>query len=289
MTRSDDVRDAVLDAAKAGFRARGYLGTTMKGVAAAAGVAPDVLKRYYDNKDSLFAAAMRLPFDPATSVPALLAPGLDGMGERLVRFTLDTLGDEQARNDMIALFQAGSSTAKAAGSLKAFLESSVIDKLAGFIGVPDARMRVALISSYLVGVAASRYVLGTEPLASAPEELVVKLVAPTIQRLLDPSVPLPGTPTREDRAKADRIKADQARAARAAADKAAATAARKDAEDAASQRAAAEVADAPAATTRSTPADAAAKPKSATPKSTRPRTTRPTAGEGRDDASPPGR
>ena len=193
MTRSDDVRDAVLDAAKAGFRARGYLGTTMKGVAAAAGVAPDVLKRYYDNKDSLFAAAMKLPFDPATSVPALLAPGLEGMGERLVRFTLDTLGDPDARDDLLALFQAGQSTAKAAGSLKDFLESSVIDKLAGFIGVPDARMRVALISSYLVGIAASRYVLRTEPLASVPEEQLIRLVAPTIQALLDPSVPLPGS------------------------------------------------------------------------------------------------
>lgn len=192
MARSDDVRDAVLDAAKAGFRARGYLGTTMKGVAAAAGVAPDVLKRYYDNKDSLFAAAMKLPFDPATSVPALLAPGLEGMGERLVRFTLDTLGDPDARDDLMALFQAGQSTAKAAGSLKDFLESSVIDKLAGFIGVPDARMRVALISSYLVGIAASRYVLRTEPLASVPEEQLIRLVAPTIQALLDPSVPLPG-------------------------------------------------------------------------------------------------
>ena len=194
MARSDEVRDAVLDAAKAGFRARGYLGTTIKGVASAAGVAPEVVKRYYHNKDELFVAAMRLPFDPGTSVPALIAPGLDGMGERLVRLTLDTFGDPKAREDLSSLFHPGSSTAKAAGSLKAFLESSLLDKLAAFIGVPDARMRVALISSYLVGVAASRYIISTEPLASASQEQVIALVAPTIQALLDPSVPLPGSP-----------------------------------------------------------------------------------------------
>ncbi len=43
-----------------------------------------------------------------------------------------------------------------------------------------------------VGVAASRYVLKLEPLASAPEDDVVRLVAPVVQDLLDPSKPLPG-------------------------------------------------------------------------------------------------
>ena len=193
MSQADDVRAAVIDAAKVAFRARGYVGTTVKGVAAAAGVAPEVVRSYYDNKDALFAAAMRLPFNPASAVPALLAPGLDGMGERLVRGTLEVLGDEDAREDLLALFTAGRSASRAAGSLTDFLEHSVIDKVVGSLGVPDARMRVALVSSYLVGIAVTRYVLRTEPLASASDEQVVRLVAPTIQGLLDPSKPLAGT------------------------------------------------------------------------------------------------
>jgi len=193
MAQSDDVRAAVLDAAKAAFRARGYMGTTVKGVAAAAGVAPEVVKRYYANKDALFAAALRLPFDPTSAVPALIAPGLDGMGERLVRGTLDLMRDDEVREDLMALFTAGRSAGKAAGSLTDFLEHSVIDKVVASLGVPDARMRVALVSSYLTGVAASRYVLRIEPLASATDEQVVRMVAPTIQGLLDPSKPLPGS------------------------------------------------------------------------------------------------
>lgn len=194
MSQAEDVRQAVLDAAKVAFRARGYVGTTMSTVAKTAGVAPDVVKRYYANKDSLFAAAMRLPFDPASAVPALIAPGLDGMGERLVRATLDVLGDEGARDDLIALITAGRSAGKAAGSITDFFEHSVIDTVVSAVGVPDARMRVALVSSYLVGIAATRYVLRLEPLASASEEQVVRMVAPTIQDLLDPSKPLPGSP-----------------------------------------------------------------------------------------------
>ena len=75
----------MLHAARTAFAARGYTHTTVKSVAAAAGVAPGVVTSLYRNKERLFAAAMRLPFDPATAVPEMIAPGLDGMGDRLVR------------------------------------------------------------------------------------------------------------------------------------------------------------------------------------------------------------
>lgn len=187
---TDDVRDAVLDSARAAFHARGYVRTSMKGVAAAAGVAPEVVNRYWNSKESLFAAAMRLPFDPASAVPELVAPGLDGMGERLTRATLDLLRDQDTRNDLIALFQAGASATKAAKGMQDFLERSVVDRLVRTLGVPDARLRVNLIMSYLLGISTSRYVLRLEPLASMSEEEVVRLVAPTVQTWLDPSKPL---------------------------------------------------------------------------------------------------
>lgn len=188
---TDDVRDAVLDAARAAFHTRGYARTTVKGVAAMAGVAPSVVSKYYANKESMFAAAMRLPFDPASSVPALLAPGLDGMGERLVRATFELFKDESTREDLMALFQAGASAGRAAVSLREFLEESVVDRVADLVGIPDARMRSALISSHLLGLAVVRYIIRLEPLASAPEEQVVRIYAPLIQDLLDPTKPLP--------------------------------------------------------------------------------------------------
>ncbi|MFM7597183.1 MAG: TetR family transcriptional regulator [Actinomycetota bacterium] len=191
----DPIRDAALAAARSIFATRGYARTTYKGVAAAAGVAPAVLRKYYDSKGALFAAAVRLPTDPASAIPALLAPGIDGLGERLVRFTLDTLGDQEVREDLMAMIRAGASAAQVTKSLQSYLEVNVVDRIVTAVGVPDARMRVALISSYLVGIAAGRYLMRIEPLASASEEQVVRLVAPTIQALLDPRVPLPGSPS----------------------------------------------------------------------------------------------
>ena len=187
---SDDVRDRVLDTARAAFEARGYVRTSMKGVAAAAGVAPEVVNRYWNSKESLFAAAMRLPFDPANAVPELIAPGLDGMGERLTRATLDLLSDDEARQDLIAMFQAGASASKAARGMQDYIERTFVDRLVRVLGVPDARLRVNLIMSYLLGVASARYVLKMEPLASMSEDEVVRLVSPTIQNWLDVTKPL---------------------------------------------------------------------------------------------------
>lgn len=191
-TSSDPIRDAALAAARSAFAARGYARTTYKGIAAAAGVAPTVLRKYYNSKGDLFTAALKLPTDPTTAIPTLLAPGVEGLGERLVRFTLDTLGDPEVREDLLAMVRAGASAAQVTKSLQEYIEVNVVDKIVTTIGVPDARMRVALISSFLIGVAAGRYILRIEPLASASEEQVVRMVAPTIQALLDPRVPLAG-------------------------------------------------------------------------------------------------
>jgi len=183
-------RSAVLKAALAAFTASGYASTTLKGVAAAAGVAPQVLKSYYDNKEQLFAAAMRLPYDPATAIQALLAPGLDGMGERLVRLTFATFTDEQVRKDIDSIMRTGGTAGRLAGVFSEYIEFGVVDRVVANLGLPDVRLRVALISSYLMGIAAGRYIAKIPPLDTTDEDLLVRIVAPTIQALLDPTQPL---------------------------------------------------------------------------------------------------
>ncbi len=188
-----DLTSSILGAARLVLGARGYASTTIKTVAAAAGVAPGVVRSLYFNKEQLLAAALRVPFDPAGSIPKLIAPGLDGMGERLVRLTLQLSGDEQVRKDATNLMQSAraSTSIDQLRGLTDFLQATLLDRLVEAMGVPDARMRGALITAYLAGVAATRSMLNIEPLASATDEVIVALVAPTIQRLLDPTQPLP--------------------------------------------------------------------------------------------------
>ncbi len=190
---SDDPREALLSVAREIIHQRGYLGLSMRTAAAAAGVTPDVALRYYRNREALFAAALKLPMDPTSAIPTLVAPGIEGMGERLVRFTLDTLEDPKAREELVSLARTGVNTGHALAGLQDFVEQAVVDRIAAAIGVPDARMRAALVSSYLVGIAFTRYGMRLEPLASASEDEVIRLVAPVIQDLLDPRNPLPGS------------------------------------------------------------------------------------------------
>lgn len=200
--RPQDAAGAVLQAARLAFESRGYAGTTLKSVAVAAGVAPDVLRSMYANKERLFAAAMRLPFDPAQAIPELIAPGLDGMGERLVRVALTLMDDEQVRSDLTRLLSSDQGMGVTAGAARAaasseslaqlrlvseYLSSTVVDGVVAAAGVPDARLRVGLITSHLLGLATTRYLLRLEPVASATEDELAALIGPAIQALLDPT------------------------------------------------------------------------------------------------------
>lgn len=185
--KPDDVSRLVLDTARGLYARQGYLTTTIKGVASAAGVAPDLVKRYYKNREELFAAALRLPFDPVTSIAKLLNPGIDGLGERLVRWTIDMLDDPAVRDQIMLMVRDAKSATNVVTTLREFIETVVIDRVAATLRVPDARMRVVLATSYLIGVAGTRYVLRIEPLASASADDIVRMVAPAAQSALTAS------------------------------------------------------------------------------------------------------
>lgn len=185
-------RASVERAARAMFERRGYAAATVRSIASAAGVAPSVLSSYYRNKAELFAAVMDLPFDPASAIPRLVAPGLDGMGERLVRLSLNAAQDDRIRADVSAAASNATPPPDAVRAVWEFVSTEIIDQALAAVGVKDARMRGALVTSYLGGVLVARYVLTIEPLASASEDRVVALVSPTIQSLIDPTHPLPG-------------------------------------------------------------------------------------------------
>ena len=188
----DELAGRVLDTARAAYASRGYLGTTLKGVAAAAGVAPDVLRRYFDNREALFAAAMRLPFDPVSSINGLIAPGIEGLGERLARVTLRLLDDDDTRLQLQQLLGPEGQSLSSVKVIREFLESEVVDRVAAVLGVRDARLRVNIAMAHLVGAVAARYVLEVEPFASANEDAFVALVAPAMQKALTTPVPTRG-------------------------------------------------------------------------------------------------
>lgn len=120
------------------------------------------------------------------------------MGERLVRGTLQLVADQQVREDLLKAANAGRSLSTGVDMfavikpLSDYFQSAVVDRALILMGIPDARIRGALISSYLTGVIAYRYFLEIEPLASVSQDQLVAWVSPMVQDLLDPTKPLPG-------------------------------------------------------------------------------------------------
>jgi AcrR family transcriptional regulator len=182
--RSEPTRRAILDAARAQFAARGYEGTTIRAVAAEAGVDPSMVMRYFHNKADLFTAAITM---------ALYVPDLDTVppaerGELITRHFVDRWEDPVSGAEMIALIRTAVTSEIVAGQLQAVL-SQLITKPIAALGDKRADERSALIASQLLGIGLCRYILRMRPLISLPPDAVVAVVAPSVQRYLtDPTV-----------------------------------------------------------------------------------------------------
>jgi AcrR family transcriptional regulator len=152
----------------------------MRDVADDAGVDPALVHYYFKTKDGLFVAAMELPFRPAEVLGPLVAEGVGGLGERMVRTLLSVWDEPAHRAALLTLMRAGGEDA-----LREFITREFVGRVAGAIGADRASLRANLVASQVMGLVVARYVARLEPLASLPAHEVVPLVAPTLQRYLD--------------------------------------------------------------------------------------------------------
>lgn len=181
-------RTAILEAARVRFASEGFRSATVRAIAGDAGVDPALVMHYFGTKQGLFVAAMEFPLDPAQVVPRLVAPGIDGLGERLVRFLLtivDELGDS---NPMLGLVRSAVAHPDAARMMREFLGEAILDRVAAavseIVGADRPRLRADLCASQIVGVLMARQILELPELAAADRETLVAVYGATVQRYL---------------------------------------------------------------------------------------------------------
>jgi AcrR family transcriptional regulator len=182
--RQDGVqaRQAILDAARKQFSEQGYEGATMRAVARDAGVDPALVSYYFGSKSGLFVESLRLPINPADAIAAVVAEGTEDLGVRLVTRFLQVWDNPVSGDPIVRVLRSGASRPEL---VREFIERQIVPRFAQAIGGPDADLRATAIVSQMLGLAFARYVLRVEPLASAPPDEVVALVAPNIQRYVD--------------------------------------------------------------------------------------------------------
>jgi AcrR family transcriptional regulator len=143
-----------LAAARAHVARVGFEGGTVRGIAAESSVDPSLVLHYFGSKEGLFRAAVDFPVDPAAFIPRLLAPGLDGLGERLVRFFLETW-DSPAGRPLLALVRSVVASEDAAALLREFVGREVLGRLARALEVDQPQLREARSRCPLAGAGCS--------------------------------------------------------------------------------------------------------------------------------------
>jgi AcrR family transcriptional regulator len=175
-------RQRILDHAQRQFAQHGYAGVTVKGVADAAGVSPNLITRYFGGKDGLFLAATRVEIPVELS----FAGDRSSLGARLAASIVQRWSGDPGEDPLLVLQRAAGERPEAAEALAAFLDRNSLEPLHRYLrdsGLNDAaaRARAAAIDAFVLGVS-TRRVLRSE--LGDPAELQAWL-ATTIQRLAD--------------------------------------------------------------------------------------------------------
>jgi AcrR family transcriptional regulator len=183
-------REAIVAAARRHFSERGYDRSSLRSIAAEAGVDPALVTHFFGSKQRLFVEVVELPFDPAEMLPRILAGDPETVGMRLAEVIVAMLENPEARARITGIVRAAASEPEAARMVRELLMREVWAPAAALLGVDDAELRMNLVGSQIVGMVMARYIVGAEPLASLPPEELAGALGPTLQRYLaEPLVP----------------------------------------------------------------------------------------------------
>ena len=178
---SGDTRGAILASARSQFAAQGFDGTSLRSIAREAGVDASLISHYFGDKAQLLVATMDLPVNPLEKLAGVVAGGVDGMAERLLRTFLSAWDPHRDVFSAMVRTQLSSADAQMPMLIRDVVAHTLADALEG----DDRDLRATLVGSQLFGMAMARYVLQLEPLAHTSIDEVVRRYAPSLQRLMD--------------------------------------------------------------------------------------------------------
>jgi AcrR family transcriptional regulator len=186
---SPDTRDSILEAARRLFADKGFDATTVRAIAADAGVDPAMIHHFFGTKEELFRATLQFPIDPATEIPHIVAGGPGEVGLRLVAIFVK-IWDSPTGAVGASLIRSAMSNEWTARLMREFLTTQILRRVVVAIELDpvEAPLRMSLVASQLAGLAMMRYIIKLEPLASLPSEQVVALIGPNVQRYLTGSL-----------------------------------------------------------------------------------------------------
>jgi AcrR family transcriptional regulator len=186
---TSDTRERILASARELFARNGIDKTSIRSIAASAGVDAALVHHYFGTKQQLFTAAIRIPIDPMQVIGPLRNTPVDELGVTLPSLLLP-LWDSQLGSGIIATMRsllAGSDV----GLIRTFLQEVITAEIGPRVDDPpgSGAIRIQFVASQLVGVVMARYILELEPFTSLPVDQIAATIGPNLQRYLTGDLP----------------------------------------------------------------------------------------------------
>ncbi|OKH66452.1 TetR family transcriptional regulator [Mycobacterium sp. SWH-M1] len=186
---ASDTRDRILTVARDLFARNGFDNTSIRSIAAGAGVDGALVHHYFGTKTQLFAAAIHIPIDPMSVIGPLREVPVEEIGHVLPSLLLPLWDSEMGKGFIATLrsLLAGSDVSM----VRSFLQDVIAVEVGSRVDSPPGtgRVRVQFVASQLVGVVMARYILELEPFRSLPVDQVAETIAPNLQRYLTGDLP----------------------------------------------------------------------------------------------------
>jgi AcrR family transcriptional regulator len=174
--------DDVLRAARTLFAERGYQATTVRAIAAAAGVTPAMIHHFFGSKQQVFLASIRMPIDPVQLMATMTQGPRDEFAQRFVGTFVRLWSTEPTGSALRTMLRTAIADEELSRAIRTFAESVLLPTAATALDVPVQRTAAAL--SVMLGMAVARHLIGIGPLAELSDEDVVARYVPPVRAAL---------------------------------------------------------------------------------------------------------
>jgi len=172
----------ILEAAQRLFAEVGFEKTTIRGVAAQAGIDPALVMQYYGSKEGLFAASARSFADRKR---ALDAP-LEDLAAAAIADLFAGFEDPEQAAASIAVMRNCLTHERAREVMRDQVMSERHAKLAETIGGPDGELRAGLLAGMMIGTIIARYLIEIPSVVGASQEDIERVLGPVLKALVEP-------------------------------------------------------------------------------------------------------
>ncbi|MEB3983227.1 TetR family transcriptional regulator [Mycobacterium sp. 663a-19] len=169
-------RARLLQAAREQFLRQGYRATSLRAIAAQAGVDVMLIRRYFGSKRELFTEAT----DISGNVPAARAAADHAVGQLLIDRVLQARRDIDA--PLFALLRS-SGDPEVVARLNQQIEIGITRNLSDRIIADQPRLRADMVTALLLGIGVLRVLLNKEPIATADDRDIAAIFSAAFHSL----------------------------------------------------------------------------------------------------------